>query len=208
MFKKRKINKNQLCKITYFPKEIKYNYECLNETSKISFELNENLEVTQKLKSNETSNNNVIKIESNDLKSEDFFTSIFYKSNSNKIVKKEKGDKEISSIKQTKSTIKSNKLKNDKITCRVDYSYGICKDFKETGYCGFGDSCIFVHDRSDFTPGWESEINFRKEQFKLKFLSRKKALDSITNHENQHKKEISKKVALEDKDDIKFVEEK
>ena len=57
-------------------------------------------------------------------------------------------------------------------------------------------------------PGWESEINFRKEQFKLKFLSRKKALDSITNHENQHKKEISKKVALEDKDDIKFVEEK
>lgn len=26
----------------------------------------------------------------------------------------------------------------------------ICKDYKETGFCGFGDSCKFLHDRSDY----------------------------------------------------------
>lgn len=31
----------------------------------------------------------------------------------------------------------------------------ICKDYKETGYCSFGDSCKFIHDRSDYKSGWE-----------------------------------------------------
>ncbi|EDQ92874.1 uncharacterized protein MONBRDRAFT_2116, partial [Monosiga brevicollis MX1] len=38
---------------------------------------------------------------------------------------------------------------------RWDYQPDICKDYKETGYCGFGDTCKFLHDRSDYKAGWE-----------------------------------------------------
>ena len=41
--------------------------------------------------------------------------------------------------------------------CRWDYAPDICKDFKETGFCGFGDSCKFMHDRSDYKFGWQLE---------------------------------------------------
>ena len=42
-------------------------------------------------------------------------------------------------------------------TVRFDYQPDICKDYKETGYCGYGDSCKFVHDRGDYKSGWELE---------------------------------------------------
>lgn len=42
-------------------------------------------------------------------------------------------------------------------TVRWDYQPDICKDFKETGFCGFGDSCKFLHDRSDYKAGWQLE---------------------------------------------------
>ena len=37
----------------------------------------------------------------------------------------------------------------------VDYQPDICKSYKETGYCGFGDTCKFLHDRSDYLAGWQ-----------------------------------------------------
>lgn len=40
-------------------------------------------------------------------------------------------------------------------TVRIDYQPDVCKDYKETGYCGFGDSCKFLHDRSDYKAGWQ-----------------------------------------------------
>lgn len=42
-------------------------------------------------------------------------------------------------------------------TVRWDYQPDICKDYKETGFCGFGDSCKFLHDRSDYKHGWQME---------------------------------------------------
>lgn len=42
-------------------------------------------------------------------------------------------------------------------TVRWDYQPDICKDYKETGFCGFGDSCKFMHDRSDYKHGWQLE---------------------------------------------------
>ena len=36
-----------------------------------------------------------------------------------------------------------------KLTIRVDYKSGICKDFRDTGFYGFEDNCLFLHDRSD-----------------------------------------------------------
>ena len=46
---------------------------------------------------------------------------------------------------------------NIRATVRWDYEPAICKDFKETGFCGFGDSCKFMHDRSDYKFGWQLE---------------------------------------------------
>merc|ERR1719273_2534233 len=46
---------------------------------------------------------------------------------------------------------------NIRSTVRWDYEPMICKDFKETGFCGFGDSCKFMHDRSDYKFGWQLE---------------------------------------------------
>ena len=46
---------------------------------------------------------------------------------------------------------------------RWDYQPDICKDYKETGYCGFGDSCKFMHDRSDYKHGWQLERDWEVE---------------------------------------------
>lgn len=42
-------------------------------------------------------------------------------------------------------------------SARFDYQPDICKDYKETGYCGFGDACKFMHDRGDYKSGWQME---------------------------------------------------
>jgi RING finger protein 113A len=49
-------------------------------------------------------------------------------------------------------------------TSRFDYQMDICKDFKETGFCGFGDSCKFLHDRSDYKSGWQLEKDWEAKQ--------------------------------------------
>ncbi|EDV95070.1 E3 ubiquitin-protein ligase RNF113A [Drosophila grimshawi] len=49
-------------------------------------------------------------------------------------------------------------------TVRWDYQPDICKDYKETGYCGFGDSCKFLHDRSDYKAGWQLEMDHEAER--------------------------------------------
>lgn len=44
-----------------------------------------------------------------------------------------------------------------RVSARFDYQPDICKDYKETGYCGYGDSCKFMHDRGDYKMGWQLE---------------------------------------------------
>lgn len=53
-----------------------------------------------------------------------------------------------------------------KSTIRTDYQPDICKDYKETGFCGFGDSCKFLHDRSDYKHGWQLEQEWARGEFK------------------------------------------
>ncbi|SNX84746.1 related to Pre-mRNA-splicing factor CWC24 [Melanopsichium pennsylvanicum] len=43
-------------------------------------------------------------------------------------------------------------------TSLMDYQPDICKEYKETGYCGFGDTCKFLHDRSDYLAGWQLDV--------------------------------------------------
>lgn len=51
-------------------------------------------------------------------------------------------------------------------TIRIDYQPDICKDYKETGFCGWGDQCKFVHDRSDYKAGWQIEKEWELAQLK------------------------------------------
>merc|ERR1712137_982068 len=53
---------------------------------------------------------------------------------------------------------------NIRITCRFDYQPDICKDWKETGYCGYGDSCKFLHDRGDYKTGWQLDKEWDEKQ--------------------------------------------
>lgn len=49
-------------------------------------------------------------------------------------------------------------------TTTFDYQPSICKDYKETGFCGFGDSCKFLHDRSDYKSGAQMEKEWEEQQ--------------------------------------------
>ncbi|KAI8714898.1 Pre-mRNA-splicing factor CWC24 [Fusarium sp. LHS14.1] len=42
---------------------------------------------------------------------------------------------------------------NVRMTTTTDFARDLCKDYAKTGWCGFGDSCVFVHDRSDTPQG-------------------------------------------------------
>ena len=96
----------------------------------------------------------------------DFFKELFYKSNKNlKTVRHEEttlryGPEDVD------PTLKDKHRMNKfiKSSIRFDYKSGICKDFRDTGFCGFGDNCIFVHDRSDLYSGWEIDNIFNIEE--------------------------------------------
>ncbi|XP_063928093.1 E3 ubiquitin-protein ligase RNF113A-like isoform X2 [Zophobas morio] len=49
---------------------------------------------------------------------------------------------------------------NIRATIRWDYAPDVCKDYKETGYCGFGDTCKFMHDRGDYKMGWQLDKEY------------------------------------------------
>ncbi len=37
--------------------------------------------------------------------------------------------------------------------------------FLRLGYCGFGDSCKFLHDRSDYKHGWQLEREWNEQSY-------------------------------------------
>lgn len=51
-----------------------------------------------------------------------------------------------------------------RVSARFDYQPDICKDYKETGYCGYGDSCKFMHDRGDYKSGWQIEKEWEESE--------------------------------------------
>ncbi|KAL1956784.1 hypothetical protein VTO42DRAFT_6838 [Malbranchea cinnamomea] len=44
---------------------------------------------------------------------------------------------------------------NIRTVTMMDYAPDVCKDYKLTGFCGFGDTCKFAHQREDYRQGWE-----------------------------------------------------
>ena len=54
-----------------------------------------------------------------------------------------------------------------KSTTRMDHNPEICRPYFETGYCARGDSCIFIHDRTDYKSGHQQDLEW-EEQIKRK----------------------------------------
>jgi RING finger protein 113A len=46
----------------------------------------------------------------------------------------------------------------------IDYNPSVCKDYKQTGFCGYGQNCIYVHDRGDYKSGWEIDKEWAAKQ--------------------------------------------
>jgi RING finger protein 113A len=102
---------------------------------------------------------------------------------------------------------------NLRATVLWDYKPDICKDYKETGYCGFGDSCIFMHDRSDYKHGWQLEQEWEKEQggrLNKNFFKSKKKKKNQSDEEKESgddddpNKYVIQGVHSDDDDDLPF----
>jgi len=89
---------------------------------------------------------------------------------------------------------------NLRVTCRFDYQPDICKDYKETGYCGYGDSCKFLHDRGDYKTGWQLEAEFEEEQKKKRERAYLHAAGEIVEEE----KDGDNPFLIEEKDQLPF----
>ena len=44
----------------------------------------------------------------------------------------------------------------------MDFAPDVCKDYKQTGFCGFGDSCKFLHAREAYKQGWQLDRDWEK----------------------------------------------
>lgn len=95
-------------------------------------------------------------------------TSRVYQGEANYPVYAEKSERDVYSSKFTGSLGPIKAPQYYRASCRFDYAMGICKDWKEAGYCGFGDSCIFVHDRSDYKSGYQMEKDWERQQEDLR----------------------------------------
>ncbi|KAI5210428.1 hypothetical protein E4T39_00151 [Aureobasidium subglaciale] len=51
---------------------------------------------------------------------------------------------------------------NMRMITLVDFAPDVCKDYKQTGFCGFGDSCKFLHAREDYKQGWQLDKEWEK----------------------------------------------
>lgn len=62
---------------------------------------------------------------------------------------------------------------NIKSISQIDYAMGICKDFKNAGVCGFGDDCIFLHERGEIKSSWEIDKELKKKEMRKLELIKK-----------------------------------
>jgi hypothetical protein len=40
-------------------------------------------------------------------------------------------------------------------TIRIDYQRDICKGYKDTGFCSYGDNCKVLDNRGDYKQSWQ-----------------------------------------------------
>mmetsp|Transcript_7024 Transcript_7024/g.20636 ORF Transcript_7024/g.20636 Transcript_7024/m.20636 type:complete len:367 (-) Transcript_7024:25-1125(-) len=83
-------------------------------------------------------------------------------------------------------------------TCRFDYQPDVCKDYKDTGFCGYGDSCKFMHDRGDYKTGWQLEAEFQRQKERQKEREMMGKLDGPDSDEERERDKYRVKPGEED----------
>ncbi|KAG2386148.1 hypothetical protein C9374_002594 [Naegleria lovaniensis] len=73
---------------------------------------------------------------------------------------------ELDSEKKKKDVGPTKVSKHVRVTSRMDYQPDICKDYYETGFCGYGDNCKFAHVREKYVNSIEHTKAWEKEQQK------------------------------------------
>ena len=71
----------------------------------------------------------------------------------------------------------------------TDFAPDVCKDYKQTGFCGFGDSCKFLHAREDYKQGWELDKDWEKVGDKAKRSG--KAVKSLAEAEDSEEEDAA-----------------
>jgi RING finger protein 113A len=120
----------------------------------------------------------------------------YYRGSNANVIYLEKSEKDISRYKVTGSLGPMRAPSNIRVTCRFDYAQGICKDYKETGRCGFGDGCVFMHDRGDYKTGWELEEEWKKEQLEKEKLIREGKYSEIKSDDEEYMMEKENDISL------------
>ncbi|KAF8477190.1 hypothetical protein BDZ91DRAFT_708822 [Kalaharituber pfeilii] len=71
----------------------------------------------------------------------------------------------------------------------TDFAPDVCKDYKQTGFCGFGDSCKFLHAREDYAQGWQLdkdwEIKKKNPNAKTSFKTLENASQPVRQKEEE-----------------------
>ena len=91
---------------------------------------------------------------------------------------------------------------NVRMTYVMDYKPDICKDYKETGYCGYGDACKFVHDRGDYKQGWQLDKDWERKLQEQK--EKQAALEKMEKALNSDGEEVDLNPDDDEEDDETF----
>lgn len=65
----------------------------------------------------------------------------------------------------------------------TDFAPDVCKDYKQTGFCGFGDNCKFLHAREDYKQGWQLDKEWESAGKKKKDGKGEQEKDTATEEE-------------------------
>lgn len=66
------------------------------------------------------------------------------------------------SVSQSKVGPQKAASSNVRMVTITDFAPDVCKDYKQTGFCGFGDGCKFLHAREDYKQGWQLDKEWEK----------------------------------------------
>ena len=73
----------------------------------------------------------------------------------------------------------------------TDFAPDVCKDYKQTGFCGFGDSCKFLHAREDYKQGWELDKEWEKVGDKAKKGTKSKGVKDLADAEDSEEEDAA-----------------